>query len=306
MREKMLENLAKFQKEGSGWRLSSVEKLEIFITKFRPLAGKEYTTPLPKNLQGKKAIVNMKNNDNQCFKWAVTRALNPTEESPHRITKILKEQSKKFNWEETEFPLKVKNIGKWEKNNNININVFGYDEESKKLYTLKLGALENSAQTVKLFLHDDNHYCPITDLSRLVSMQLSKKKNKKYICLRCINAFGSEEILTEHKALCDNHELQRHVYPTEGRNWTNFKNYERMHYVTFVVNADFECFIESIDHTEGDPKKSFTVQYQKHKPSGFCHTSKCIDESISKTKTVLYIAKNADEDIGKKFGILGK
>ena len=156
-------------------------------------------------------------------------------------------------------------------------------------------------KTANLFLHDDNHYCPITVLSRLVPMQLSKNKNKKHICLRCINAFGSEEKLAEHRELCDNHDLQRHVYPTEGKNWTNFKNYEWMHYVPFVMNAEFECFIEPIDHAEGDPKKSFTVQYQKHKPSGFCYTIKCINENTYKIKTVLYTAKNADEDIGKKF-----
>ena len=40
MVEEMLENLAKFQKQGSGWRLHSIEGLEIFITKFKPLKGK--------------------------------------------------------------------------------------------------------------------------------------------------------------------------------------------------------------------------------------------------------------------------
>ncbi len=155
-------------------------------------------------------------------------------------------------------------------------------------------------ETVNLFLHDDNHYCSFTDLSRLVSSQLSKKKNKKYICLCCINAFGSKEKLAEHSELCVNHELQRHVYPMEGKNWTQFKNYEWMHYVPFVVNADFECFIEPITHAEGNPKESFMVQYQKHKPSGFCFTIKCVDESIYKTKTVLYTAKSENEDIGRK------
>ncbi len=62
--EKMLENFAKFQKEGSGWKLSSIEKLEIFVTKFEPLAGKGHTTPLPKKLREKRAITNMKNDDN--------------------------------------------------------------------------------------------------------------------------------------------------------------------------------------------------------------------------------------------------
>ncbi len=54
MREKMLENLAKYQKEGSGWRILAILKLAIFVTKFKPLTGKKYTTPLAKELQGKK------------------------------------------------------------------------------------------------------------------------------------------------------------------------------------------------------------------------------------------------------------
>ncbi len=78
MKSHALENLAKFQREGSGWRLYSIIKLVIQATKYKPLAGNKYTTPLPKRLIGKNAIANMKNDDNECFKWAVTRALHPT------------------------------------------------------------------------------------------------------------------------------------------------------------------------------------------------------------------------------------
>jgi len=34
----------------------------------------------------------MKNNDNECFKWCVARALNPIEHHPERIDKQLNEQ----------------------------------------------------------------------------------------------------------------------------------------------------------------------------------------------------------------------
>ncbi|CAB3982832.1 Hypothetical predicted protein [Paramuricea clavata] len=68
-----------------------------------------------------------------------------------------------------------------------------------------------------------------------------------------------------------------------------------------MVNADFECFLEPMDHVEGDPKTSFTIQYQKHRPSGFSYTIKCMDENVYKTKFVTYTAQNKDEDIGKVF-----
>ena len=62
------------------------------------------------------------------------------------------------------------------------------------------------------------------------------------------------------------------VFPTEKDMWLYFKNYEKMHYVPFVVYADFESFIVPIEHAEPNPEKSFTVQCQKHVPCGFCYT----------------------------------
>lgn len=53
-----------------------MEELEIFITKFKPLNGKNYK-PLLKLIMIKKVVINMEKDDNECFKWAVTRALNP-------------------------------------------------------------------------------------------------------------------------------------------------------------------------------------------------------------------------------------
>ena len=120
MKEKMLESLSKYQKLGSGWRLLSVEMLEIFITKFKPLNGKSYK-PFPKVITKKKVVINMENKDNQCGKWAITRALNPVERDAERITKILKTQAEKYNWDGIEFPMKLKDIHKFEKNNNVNI-----------------------------------------------------------------------------------------------------------------------------------------------------------------------------------------
>ena len=46
--------------------------------RFWSLGGSSYI-PLPDFLAAKKAIVNLKNEDNECFKWAITRALNPVE-----------------------------------------------------------------------------------------------------------------------------------------------------------------------------------------------------------------------------------
>ena len=192
-----------------------------------------------------------------CFRWAIDRALNPVDDNPQRLTKELIEQAKEFNWEGITFPTKVKDISIWETNNNININLFGFDDEAKKIYTIKMGELKNPLETINLFLHDDNHYCVVKDLSRLVSSQLSKKEHAKHLSLWCLNAFGSEDLLGNHEELCSKHKLQHHIYPKPGE-FTKFKNVERLHEMPAAFYCDFEGFVEPISYAANDPSKPYT------------------------------------------------
>jgi len=74
--EQVLEDLAKFEMNGSGLAFHSVVALDFHTIGYEPLNGSSWV-PLPKFLASKKALINMKNTDNQCFKWCITRALNP-------------------------------------------------------------------------------------------------------------------------------------------------------------------------------------------------------------------------------------
>src|SRR5688572_2919690 len=96
-KDKIIESMAAFQMRGSNWRLRAVQKLDINTTDYKPMKGSSFI-PLPKYLANKKGIVNMKNEDEECFKWCVTRALNPVEEHPERITKELIKQSEELDW----------------------------------------------------------------------------------------------------------------------------------------------------------------------------------------------------------------
>ena len=84
MKETVLESLAKFQRQGSNWRFLFVLRLDLHTVKYVPLGGSSYI-PIPKFLAAKKAIINLKNEDDECFKWAITRALNPVEKNSERI-----------------------------------------------------------------------------------------------------------------------------------------------------------------------------------------------------------------------------
>ena len=89
MVERILENMAAFQNEGSPWKLHSIIRLELHTVRYNPLRGETYI-PLPKELANKNAIINMKNKDNKCFLWCVLRALNPNDDHLERVDKELK------------------------------------------------------------------------------------------------------------------------------------------------------------------------------------------------------------------------
>ena len=88
MKETVLESLAKFQRQRNNWKFHSVLSLDLHTVKYEPL-GSSFYIPLPAFLAAKKAIINLKNEDDKCFKWAITRALNPVEKNSERIDRKL-------------------------------------------------------------------------------------------------------------------------------------------------------------------------------------------------------------------------
>ena len=94
----------KFTNDGSGWILDSVMSLSVNIAKYAPLKGSSYVE-LPKYLTDKKAIINVKNKDNKCLKWALLSCLHPAKKNPQRVNKYI--QFKELNLTGVEFPTRL-------------------------------------------------------------------------------------------------------------------------------------------------------------------------------------------------------
>ena len=210
------ERIQNFNQRGSNWRFQRVLSLDVHFTDFQPLRGSTFL-PLPSKISNKKAVINMKNNDDQCFKWSVTRALHPVEKNSERITKELKDQSERLDWSGLKFPVDLKQIIMFEKSNpQISINVFGFEGD---VYPLRLSKSERM-QIINLLLISDGekqHYCLITEsLSRLLSSQMSKHDHTKSFCLNCLNHFPNEEKLKIHEEYCLKNQAIRIEMPEKG------------------------------------------------------------------------------------------
>ena len=258
--------MAASQKEGSPWKLRSITRLELHTVRYNPLRG-ETSIPLPKELADKKAVINMKIKDNKCFLWCVLGALNPSKNNPKRLDKELMGKENTLNMEGIEYPVSLKDLNKFEKQNpSISITVLGY--EGKSVYPLRNSTNMDRDHNIILMLIEEGgvkHYCLVKSISRLLSSQATKGKRKQYFCLRCLNPFRCKDALSKHKEYCDEYEAVKIELPKKGT-ILKFKNYHRIEKVPFIVYADFECFIKPIQSCSQDDKESYTKQYQKHEP----------------------------------------
>ena len=123
-RQEILNVIDKWVSEGSGWVIDRIDSHYINVTTYTPLHGSSYIELSTELRNPKKALINIKNKDDECFRWCHIRHLNPQTEHPERIKKDDKKMVNELNYDGTDFPLSQKHYNKVEKQNNIRINVF--------------------------------------------------------------------------------------------------------------------------------------------------------------------------------------
>jgi hypothetical protein len=140
MKRQMENEFANYLGKSSGWRLKEVLQLNIKVDVTKSLRGSNYAE-LPKFIKDKKAVINIQNADNECCKWCVLRALNPVNKNAARISDLMKINPNVLNWGDITFPVKLRDIDKFERlNPKYAINVYAI-ENGKEIYTLRVSKL---------------------------------------------------------------------------------------------------------------------------------------------------------------------
>ena len=279
--------VAQWISEGSGWTIQSVDNHYLNIVKYEPMKGSSYIK-LPQELRhNNKGLINIKNEDNECFRWCHIRHLNPQETNPQRIKKSDKEYVKNSDYSGIEFPATTKQYNKIEKQNEININVFGY--ENKKPYPIYISK-EKYEDHMELLLTTENknkHYTLIKDFNRFMFNQ-TQHKEKKHFCMYCLQCFSSERVLINHKDNCIQlNGAQAVKMPDKNNNILKFNNFHKQQPVPFVIYADFEAIIEKISGCQLKDNDSYTEAYQKHTDCGYGYKLVCCyDDKYSKDSRI--------------------
>ena len=291
------------QVEGSGWVFLEVENLTLHTNIWDPIKASSYID-LPKELKNKNAIINMKNEDNnKCFLWCVLRALNPKNKNAERIDKDLKSKEDTLNMEGIDYPVNLKDIKRFEKQNpEISISVLGYSKD-ERIYPLRISEYTKKKKEdgrkydiVLLLIKDgdNSHYCYVKNLSALLTSQLNKHDHKLYFCLNCLNGYDNPEKLEKHKEYCSEEESIKINMPKPDT-YIKFKNYLYSERAPFAIYADFESILKPLETCKPDPNNSYTLKYQKHEPLSFVYYIKSFDESVYKSTLRKYVKENEED-----------
>ena len=200
-KQQILNKVAQWISEGSGWTVQSVNGHYINIVKNKPFSGSSYIQ-LPKELQNRmKGLINIKNEDNECFRWCHIRHLNPQDNDSQRIKKPDKQCIEKLNYSCIEFPVNVKQHNKIERQNNIRINVFGYENKQPFPVYVSKEKFENQMNLLLITENENKHFVLIKNFNRFMYNQ-TKYQHKKHFCMFCLQCFSSERVLNNHKENC--------------------------------------------------------------------------------------------------------
>lgn len=282
------QNIEKFESEGSGWKLSSIIELKVNACKYVGFRGSSYID-LPKWVKSKHAVINVKNYDNECFKWAILskfRYDSGLTKDCQRISNyndlhFINELGVHIDFENVQFPMDVLKILKFEELNDfLSINVYVLEndnDESNNISPLRLTKCVKRYHVNLLLLYKEecvngemktkSHYCWISNFSALMHNLLSKRNGRLYICNRCLHYFSSSEKLDVHTDSCMKQNKCAILLPSEDEKFIKFENFKNQLRVPFCIYADIESILKPMNQNNTVfSNQSNTKAYQEHIP----------------------------------------
>ena len=118
----LMQKLDDEQLEGSGFVLNGIGNVILEKYKVNDIQASSYIE-LPENYKNNKSIINIKNDNQYCFLWCIMAYLYPVEDNKRRTSNYSMHLNK-LNLKGLEFPMKDKDIPKFENLNILNVNVF--------------------------------------------------------------------------------------------------------------------------------------------------------------------------------------
>ena len=299
-RQEILNTIDKWVSEGSGWVMDRTDNHYINVTLYKSLNGSSYIE-LPTELRNpKKGLINIKNKDDECFRWCHIRHLNPQEKDPQRIKKEDKKMINEMNDDGIDFPLSQKHCNKLEKQNSIRINVFGYENRQPFPIHISKETFEDQVNLLLITKDEKKQYVLVKDFNAFMYNQ-SKHKERKHFCMYCLQCFSFERVLANHVNNCLTiNGAQAINMPKQDENILKFNNFHKQLPVPFAIYADFEAITKKVQGCEQSKemkkdkdRRSYKEAYQTHEDCGYGYKVICCYNDKYSKYTCIYRGEHA-------------
>jgi hypothetical protein len=246
--------------------------MDVYETK--PARGSSYIPTPEKYSNPKCGLVNIKNQDQECFKWCMKYHQTSRGKDCQNISALKKVQDK-YNYDGIEFPVSYDDIYKFEELNNICIYVYSIDDD--KVILDKPGSLDYLQTDIAYLLRieDENksHYVYIKNIDHFFNTHNQSIDKDKRLCPVCCNKINFKEY-NNHLSTCYKFAKNSTLIklPEEDKAKMEFYNYKNKLERPYLVYADFEC---SLCETDGTDETKVAV----HKPNSACFYFVCTHDS---------------------------
>ena len=144
---------------GSNWTVEQFVSMFIVMYSQKPARGSSYIETPTQFKNPKCGLINIKNNDNECFKYCLLYHQSKQGDHDARVT-ALKKIEDKYNWTGINFPVSFDDITLFEELNQVCINVYGITEG--QVNPIRLGNINyipNDNINLLLLIENENgHY----------------------------------------------------------------------------------------------------------------------------------------------------
>jgi hypothetical protein len=309
--------IEEFINNGSNWVFKTAIAMDVEVGGVNPIyagADIDFLKFNVKNIPNQKYLINVPSKDDKCFIYCIAEFLYGS----NIVNKLSHEEYEKytrnFNVKDISFPISIKHIKKFLKQNNeldIKINIIYLS--GKEVFPLECGIGEGSkiVNLLMIPMEDDvtknvsHHFVIVKNIDRYLSKTYDTGKHRKYyenafFCPKCFSKFSKKITRDKHQKTCISQKAQIEKVPDDENDKIFFRKHENQFEEDIVAYLDFECELPNIDDlcdkcqtVRCKCDTSFTRYETKQNPIGFAFFIINKDNQILESKT--YMGKNASD-----------
>jgi hypothetical protein len=239
----MINKFENLTQRDTKWSLKNINNIFIEVFKINAIRGSSYIPTPDKFKNAKCGLINIQNDDQECFKWCMKYHQSTKDKHSDRIT-VLKKLDDKYNYDNINFPAGLDDAEQFEKDNTVSIFIYNINSENQ-IVREKIGNSDFITNDIIYLLRIENeeksHYVYIKHLSRFINLSyMNKNIDMDCFCPYCNKQ--QKENFTEHIKKCYKSQFNDGTLLKlpEKDTFMKFENFKNKLVRPFIIYADTE------------------------------------------------------------------